>query len=418
MKPVSLRFKCFGPYMQEQFIDFSKLEENGLFLICGETGSGKTTILDAMCYALYGKSSGGLRGDMSVMRCKLAQKKDETLVEFVFDCKQRRYKFTRSLKYGNKNLNDRHNCLVLSGDTFVPIFENPKQTVVNQKAQELLGLTYDQFRQVMVLPQGKFETLLVSNSEEKEKILVSLFRAGRWDTLTKRLTETVNQRDNALKLEYSSIRSKLTEHHCESLEELSEALSGQKESLAALETNYKAATGQLKGAEKEHEKGLLENQKFTTLKKLSDQLEAYEKQLPHYEEEENHLQAARKAEDIAPRHAALSDALAEEAKANRQLFSQQTAAASAEADVKHANAAALAHEEKRSAYETDQRQLVLLKNALPLYETLEEKKRDVDSKVSASKIADRIFAKTQKQLQDGKLQCEQAMKNRENWDSK
>ena len=68
MRPVSLRFRCFGPYMEEQFIDFEALEKSGLFLICGETGAGKTTILDAICYALYGKSSGGLRGDMSVMR--------------------------------------------------------------------------------------------------------------------------------------------------------------------------------------------------------------------------------------------------------------------------------------------------------------------------------------------------------------
>ena len=73
MKPVSIRFKCFGPYLQEQFIDFTQLEKSGLFLICGETGSGKTTILDAISYALYGRSSGALRGDLSVMRCKLAQ---------------------------------------------------------------------------------------------------------------------------------------------------------------------------------------------------------------------------------------------------------------------------------------------------------------------------------------------------------
>ena len=81
MKPVSVRFKGFGPYMEEQFIDFSELEKNGLFLISGETGAGKTTILDAICYALYCESSGGQRGDIENMRCKLADKTDETLVE-------------------------------------------------------------------------------------------------------------------------------------------------------------------------------------------------------------------------------------------------------------------------------------------------------------------------------------------------
>ena len=71
MRPVELRFQCFGPYVEEQVIDFTNLTESGLFLICGETGAGKTTILDAMCCALYNKSSGGLRDGLEPMRCKL-----------------------------------------------------------------------------------------------------------------------------------------------------------------------------------------------------------------------------------------------------------------------------------------------------------------------------------------------------------
>ena len=97
MKPVSLRFRCFGPYLDEQSIDFAALGSGGLFLICGETGAGKTAILDAMCYALYGRSSGGLRGDLEVMRCKLAGREDETLVEYTFDVGAERWRFVRSL---------------------------------------------------------------------------------------------------------------------------------------------------------------------------------------------------------------------------------------------------------------------------------------------------------------------------------
>ena len=79
MKPVSVRFRCFGSYMEEQFIDFEEISKSGIFLINGETGSGKTTILDAICYSLYGVSSGGLRDEgLEVMRCKLAEKKDIT----------------------------------------------------------------------------------------------------------------------------------------------------------------------------------------------------------------------------------------------------------------------------------------------------------------------------------------------------
>ena len=161
MKPVSIRFQCFGPYREEMFVDFEALEKNGLFLICGETGAGKTTILDAICYALYGKSSGGNRGDLSAMRCKLAEPSEETVVEFTFDTNGKRYRFVRSLRFGRKNLMDFHNCMVLEDGAFVPLFENPKLKNVNQKAEELVGLNHEQFRQVIILPQGQFEKLLV-----------------------------------------------------------------------------------------------------------------------------------------------------------------------------------------------------------------------------------------------------------------
>ena len=84
MRPISVEFSCFGPYMERQFIDFAELERSGLFLICGETGAGKTTILDAISVALYGRASGGTRGEISDMRCKLATKEDITRIEFVF----------------------------------------------------------------------------------------------------------------------------------------------------------------------------------------------------------------------------------------------------------------------------------------------------------------------------------------------
>ena len=85
MKPITIAFTCFGPYMERQFVDFAELERGGLFLICGETGAGKTTILDAMSVALYGRASGESRGELADMRCKLAGQDDMTRVEFVFD---------------------------------------------------------------------------------------------------------------------------------------------------------------------------------------------------------------------------------------------------------------------------------------------------------------------------------------------
>jgi DNA repair exonuclease SbcCD ATPase subunit len=234
MKPISVRFQCFGPYMAEQFIDFTRLEAGGLFLICGETGAGKTTILDAICYALYGKSSGNLRGDFSVMRCKLAEK-EETFTEFIFESCGKQYKFTRSLKMGRKNLNDSHNCLQWEDGAWVPIFENPKATAVNKKAEELIGLTYEQFRQVIILPQGQFEKLLVSNSEEKEKILVSLFHADRWQRIAEEIYRRVARQDEQLKEEKKQITYKLKEYHLESPAQLEEVGRIRREELAQMQ---------------------------------------------------------------------------------------------------------------------------------------------------------------------------------------
>ena len=140
MKPISIRFKCFGPYMDEQFVDFEELSNKGIFLICGETGSGKTAILDAICYALFGKSSGGLRQDIEVMRCKSAKPTDKTIVEYIFESNGNRYKFHRELRFGRKNLMKEDGCEILQDDVFIPIFQNPTAKNVNKKAEEILHL--------------------------------------------------------------------------------------------------------------------------------------------------------------------------------------------------------------------------------------------------------------------------------------
>lgn len=375
MKPIRLKFRCFGPYMAEQFIDFEALERNGLFLICGETGAGKTTILDAMCYALYGRSSGGLRGDMSVMRCKLAGKTDETLVEFIFDSSGKRYKFVRSLKYGRKNLNDSHNCLVLEGEEYVPIFENPKATFVNQKAQELIGLTYDQFRQVIILPQGQFEKLLVSDSAEKEKILVSLFHADRWQRIADELYRRVAQQDAELKQEKLQIAAKLREYGCGNLEALEEKRAAQQETAEALQAEAEAAEKQLRILREEKEQAILEDRAFSELRRAEKQAASLEDQLPEREKEAALLQSADKAEQIRPQHTAVVESTNRKLRAEEQVALTAKALDNAQAELAAAEKTMQRLEEKKGQQEKAKQHLVLLENARELYRSLEEKKR-------------------------------------------
>lgn len=311
MKPVSIRFKCFGPYMEEQFIDFTRLEESRLFLICGETGSGKTTILDAMCYALYNKSSGGLRGDLAVMRCKLAGKDDETLVEFVFDSDGRRYKFVRTMRMARKNVIDTHNCLELADGAYVPIFENPKKERVNAKAQEIIGLTYEQFRQVIILPQGRFEKLLVSDSKEKETILVSLFHADRWQRIVDEISRRVTARDEELKQEKIHIETRLGEHGCASLAELEEKI--KEETLAAEEIKHRAAeVGRAVTELRElYDRALVENQQFETLSRREAEYASLLAQEDDFLREEALLAQAETAESMKPGFASRESARAQ-----------------------------------------------------------------------------------------------------------
>ena len=181
MRPVKVEFQAFGPYAGYEMVDFDAVASMGLFLICGKTGIGKTMILDAMTFALYGKSSGHGRDDFTAMRCTNAAFEVTTFVKFKFENNGKYYIFERRLERKRKNLAQSYN--VMSRDdngVWQPLLENAKERALNELAVQIIGLEYDQFRQVIVLPQGQFERLLTSNSDEKEKILTNIFGEGKW----------------------------------------------------------------------------------------------------------------------------------------------------------------------------------------------------------------------------------------------
>lgn len=393
MRPVSVRFQCFGPYMQEQYINFEALEKDGIFLICGETGAGKTTILDAICYALYGKSSGGLRGGLEVMRCALAGSDDDTLVEFVFDSGGKRYRFTRSLKYKteknkkSRNLNDYHNCMQLDGDREIPIIEKEQDRYVTQKAQELIGLTYEQFRQVIILPQGQFERLLVSDSEQKEEILVSLFHAERWQKMADELYNRVSDRDKHLKEERRNIDALLQQYGCENLTALSEQNVLQKGLLEELLQQTRQAEQEEEAAKNEKERALLENQAFQELKKREFRLASLQEKQSAVEAQEALLADANRAEAIRPRYrenqsaaAALEKAEIQNREAERTLVKRQDA-------LQQLRQEQHKHQQARSSIDADRQRIVLLDSAAEAYETLEARKAAVEKAESAQNAA-------------------------------
>jgi exonuclease SbcC len=297
--------------VERQDIDFGRFSDAGVFLIHGNTGSGKTTILDAMSFALYGKSSGGQRGDITDMRCQLAEPDNLTTVEFIFCIKDKTYKFTREVRVRKKRtgaleyLVSQNAMYMNESGIFTPFFENPKIKDVEQKACELIGLNHEQFIQVIMLPQGKFEKLLVAKSDEKEEILVTLFNAQKWQEAAEWICSEAKNLKKEMEIVQENISMMLKNENADDIE----GMNGQKTSLAeSLEKlcAEKIETEKLLSKERE----LLENQntmnnRFLELDRLKDE---YIK-ITGKEEEIKKLsvkfEKGKKSLNVSPKHEAL-----------------------------------------------------------------------------------------------------------------
>jgi exonuclease SbcC len=191
---------AFGPFPATENIDFSALGDHPLFLINGPTGSGKTTILDAICFALYGKTTGDER-DGAQMRCDLAAAETLCEVTFEFELDGRHYRISRipeqqRPKARGEGLTDQKPTatLVEISDTGAEtLLVAAKVSDATREIEALTGLSVDQFRQVMILPQGKFRQLLLAESAEREKIFSQLFQTHIYKQLENRLKEQAVQ---------------------------------------------------------------------------------------------------------------------------------------------------------------------------------------------------------------------------------
>jgi len=195
MKPIRLELKEFGPY-KDEIIEWDRIINEPIFLITGKTGSGKSTLFDAITYALYNKTTGGK--DISSLRTKTASDKDKTQVNFDFELSGKRYRIERTLAYlktGNKNLTSGKVALMKYNDAGLEVIATKEQEV-KEKVEELIGLDDKQFCQIIILPQGKFKEFLLSKSSEKKETLRSLFNTYFYQKFVDQLQEQAKKLDS------------------------------------------------------------------------------------------------------------------------------------------------------------------------------------------------------------------------------
>ncbi len=209
MKPIKLTLSAFGPYAGCTEIDFSAFGENGLFLIAGDTGAGKTTIFDAITYALFGEASGNTR-EKSMFRSKYADAETPTEVELYFTCRDKDYYIKRNPEYerpksrGEGITTEKANAeLHLPDGKVITKLKDVDNAVV-----EIIGVDKNQFAQIAMIAQGDFLKLLLTTTDERKKIFQKLFKTQSYYVLQERL----KSESGRLGGEYEAIKSSIEQY--------------------------------------------------------------------------------------------------------------------------------------------------------------------------------------------------------------
>ena len=293
MKPIRLELKEFGPYKNE-IIEWDKIINEPIFLITGKTGSGKSTLFDAITYALYNKTTGGK--DIASLRTKTALDKDKTQVNFDFELSGKKYRIERTLAYlkaGNKNLTSGKVALMQYNDEKLEVIATKEQEV-KEKIEELIGLDDKQFCQIIILPQGKFKEFLLSKSSEKKETLRSLFNTYFYQKFVEQLQEQAKKLDSSHKqkekelitrFEQFDIEEELTKFEYlkdENFEEILSIIQSQEETIK-IEKKELLKLERSFSKEKENFIELSKlNDKFSQLKSNKSELEELSKKEDYY----------------------------------------------------------------------------------------------------------------------------------------
>lgn len=344
MRPIQLIMTAFGPYKQKEVIDFDDLGEHRIFAISGNTGAGKTTIFDAICYVLYGEASGEERSDTSMLRSQFADDNVYTSVELTFQLKGKRYEIKRQLghkKQGNKTITGHAVELYeVIDEEKVPAVDRFHVTDVNKKVEDLIGLSKHQFSQIVMLPQGEFRKLLTSETENKEEILRRIFKTDRYKLMRELLDQKRKQWKDVLQekqkerelyfrnvfklpIRDGALLETLVEQEHVNTHQVVEALEQEtavyKAEVEQLQVEQDIQTKQLKDAETRFHAAKSVNEKFIDLQQKNEKYNTLQENRTVIEMKETSFKRAEQAKRLLPFEQWHEEAMQNEQKAESLL---------------------------------------------------------------------------------------------------
>ncbi|MRH42518.1 AAA family ATPase [Aquibacillus halophilus] len=428
MKPLKLKLTAFGPYKNTETIDFTELNQNRLFVVSGNTGAGKTTIFDGICFALYGSASGEDRNDSKLLRSDFAEDDTHTSVELEFEIHGRIFRILRQLghvKQGNKGATgERYEFYEFVNDKEVPCVDRQMVSEINKEVESLIGLSQDQFSQIVMLPQGEFRKLLTSQTENKEEILRRIFKTEPYKQITERLKEkkkvveeTFNQksqqRDHYIKnipsvlpeREHSTLSRVLSEDYY-NINQVIEGLEGEvsfyEEKILLDDKKYNDAYESHDKKQTEYHQAKALNDQLKELDVKKQKLNDIQEKTPNFQVKEKQLKSAERASNVEVYHHQLLDWQHAQKGKNETLNNAISDLDTKIEKLENAQAFYQHQENKKNEREDTTKKLDRLQDILPIVKESDAKKQELSQLESSVKQLSDHFKSLEEQMKQKK----------------
>lgn len=403
MKPEILTICAFGPYQKKVCLDFSILSEQPFFLIHGATGAGKTSIFDAICYALYGEAATEARTPR-MLRNREAGPEVDTYVDLTFYVRDTHWHIRRNPEYMRKakrgtGLARQAPEVVLERLEDGKVMESwTRDGEVQARIVRLLGFQCKQFRQVVLLPQGEFRRFLMADTSARKEIMKVLFNTEIYQKLEDKLKEKAAEVSKS----YDGIAAKqrlyLAEANAKDEAEFAALLAAREQQTAALVKRTAALQSRKEACEKERDAARETMAKFTQADKAAEELQKWERIVPEDEEAKALLDRADRAAVLMDLANQLQVARQDAAKRGQDLEALKQQGKKLATAYKQAEERFVMVQQQKPAHAAEREELIVLQGLLKVARELEQAKRDAAAKQAASEKGQQEAASAKQRL--------------------